>query len=58
MGMMDQSAKRLLLFAPDKAWWTTIADNWNQVLHVVTDVGRGLEDCDYSMIMDVICNSI
>ena len=58
MGMMDQHAKRLLMFAPEKPWWTTIANNWNQVLHVVTDVGRGMEDCDYSMIMEVICNSI
>jgi hypothetical protein len=58
MGMMDQNAKRLVIFAPDVPWWTTIANNWNQALHVVTDAGRGLEDCDYSMILDTLKNSV
>lgn len=57
-GFMDQNAKRLLIFAPEKASWTTIRDNWNNVIHVETEAGKGLQECEYSEILDVICNSI
>lgn len=57
-GLMDESAKRLLIFAPNKPSWTTIRDNWNNVIHVETEAGQGLRDCEYSEILDVICNSI
>lgn len=58
-GMMDQSAKRLLLFAPDEPGWTNIRNSgWDNVIHVVTDQGMGLRDKDYNEILDVITNSI
>lgn len=57
-GFMDESAKRLLIFAPDKPSWNTIRENWNNVIHVETEAGTGLQDCEYSEILEVICNSI
>lgn len=57
-GLMDENAKRLLIFAPDKPGWTNIRDNWNNVIHVETEAGTGLRECEYSEILDVICNSI
>lgn len=57
-GFMDESAKRLLIFAPEKPGWTTIRENWNNVIHVETEAGTGLQSCEYSEILEVICNSI
>lgn len=58
-GLMDESAKRLLIFAPDQPGWSTIRDNWNNVIHAVTeDDDRGLTKVEYNEIMDAICNSI
>ena len=56
---MDENAKRLLLFAPDKPGWRTIRDNWNNVIHAITDDSDvGLSKVEYTEIMDAICNSI
>ena len=58
-GLMDENAKRLLIFAPDKPSWSTIRDNWNNVIHAVTDeMDYGLSKVEYTEIMDAICNSI
>ena len=57
-GLMDESAKRLLIFAPNKQGWSTIRENWNNVIHVETEAGTGLQGCEYSEILEVICNSI
>ena len=57
-GYMDQSAKRLLLFAPDVPYWSTISDNWDNVIHFPSRAGEGLQEVDYSQIVDTISNSI
>ena len=58
-GYMDENAKRLLIFAPDKPSWSTIRDNWNNVIHAITDdTDTGLSKVEYSQILDAICNSI
>ncbi len=58
-GLMDESAKRLLMFAPDKPGWSTIRSNWNNVIHAVTDdTDVGLSKVDYKEILNAICNSI
>ena len=57
-GVMDESAKRLIIFAPDKPGWNTISDNWNNVIQYESEAGSGLEDCDYEQILSAICNSI
>lgn len=57
-GIMDESAKRLLMFTPNKNSWNIIKDNWNNVIHYESEAGTGLKDNDYSMILNAICNSI
>ena len=57
-GVMDESAKRLILFAPDKPGWNMISDNWNNVIQYESVAGAGLADCDYEQILSAICNSI
>jgi len=55
---MSLSAKRLILFAPDAYPWTSIATDWEQVVHVPSQAGDGLADCDYETILATIKNSI
>ena len=57
-GIMDESAKRLIIFAPAKKSWTTITDNWNNVIQYESDAGMGLAECDYDQILSAIGNSI
>ena len=57
-GFMNQSAKRLLLFAPDAKYWSTISDNWDNVLHFPSEAGNGLKGLEYREILDAIANSI
>ncbi len=58
-GIMDENAKRLLIFAPDKAGWRDIRNNWNNVIHAITDDDdQGLSKIEYTEILDAICNSI
>ncbi|AAZ54637.1 hypothetical protein Tfu_0599 [Thermobifida fusca YX] len=55
---MDASAKRLILYAPDALGWTEIANHWENVIHFPSQGGNGLEEVDYSTILDTIANSI
>jgi hypothetical protein len=57
-GEMDEDAKTLILFAPDKEYWTSIVSNWNNTIHYKSEAGKGLEDIDYRQILDAISNSI
>lgn len=57
-GLMDESAKRLLMFTPSFPFWTTIRDNWNNVIHYESEAGAGLDKLDYEQILNVISNSI
>lgn len=57
-GFMDPNAKRLLIFAPNEAYWNTISDNWDNVLHYPSIAGQGLAEYDYSQILEAISASI
>ena len=58
-GLMDEKAKRLVIFAPDKTYWNTIRDNWNNTIHHITDdQDLGLSKVGYDEIMETVCNSI
>ncbi len=57
-GVMDDSAKRLLLFTPSKANWTNIQAAWNNVIHYESEAGNGLIEHDYKQILNAIVNSI
>lgn len=58
IGLMDSNAKRLLIFAPEKAYWSTISDTWDNVIHFPSEAGKGLLDLEYKEILDAIANSI
>lgn len=57
-GFVDNNAKRLLLFAPEEMEWSTISQNWDNVLHFPSEAGNGLEKLEYSEIIETISNSI
>ena len=57
-GVMDERAKRLILFTPDAPSWNKIRDNWNNVIQYESEAGSGLKACDYEQILSAICNSI
>jgi hypothetical protein len=57
-GFVNQNAKRLLLFAPGAKYWGTISDNWDNVIHFPSTAGNGLNEFDYSQIIDSISNTI
>lgn len=55
---MNNQAKRLLLFTPDKEGWKTISDTWDNVIHFPSEAGKGLQNVDYKTIIDAIANTI
>lgn len=57
-GYMDQKSKRLLLYTPEENGWSYISDNWDNVIHFPSIAGEGLEEHDYSEIINTIACSI
>lgn len=57
-GLMNQYAKRLLIYAPEVKYWNSISDQWDQVLHFTSEAGKGLRELDYGEIIQTIANSI
>ena len=57
-GIMDESAKRLILFTPSKEYWVTIRSNWNKVIHYESEAGKGIAGFDYEQILNAISNTI
>lgn len=57
-GEMDNSAKRLLLFAPDTSFWYTIKECWNNVALAPAEEARGLQDVTYQYLINLIVNSV
>lgn len=57
--VMEQSAKRLVLFAPDGApWQDPIAEEWDLTLHFESKAGQGLEEFEMDEIIETIANSL
>lgn len=56
--VMDPQAKRLLIYAPPKEPWPTIASAWDNVILFPSAAGKGLSDTNYRAILDAITNSI
>lgn len=56
--MPKQASKRLILFTPDKGAWSTIAGNWDNVIHYPSNAGGGLQDVDYQTILSCIAQTI
>lgn len=57
-GFMDNDSKRLLIYAPLKDYWTTIAETWDNALLFESEAGKGLEEYTYNEILDAIASSI
>lgn len=57
-GEMDYRAKRLLLFAPDKTFWHTISNHWENVVIRSVQEAAGLHDVTYQTVLDTIVNSV
>jgi hypothetical protein len=55
---MEQSARRLVLYAPDSTGWTEISDSWSQVIHFTSQAGKGLREFDLDTIFDALASSI
>lgn len=55
---MENSAKRLLLFAPDVSPWNVIAEEWNNVIWFPSRAGLGLEEFEMEEILDAISSSV
>ena len=53
---MDKKAKRLLLFAPDCDSWSAITNHWKEVIMCTSNLGEGLEECDYKTILSIIAD--
>lgn len=58
VGLMNNEAKRMLIYAPAKEWWTTIAENWDNVLLYESQAGKGLDRLTYKEILQALVNSI
>lgn len=56
--VMDNSAKRLLLFAPEETPWVEIESAWNNTLYFPSEAGQGLEEYEMDEIIDTIANSL
>jgi hypothetical protein len=56
--LMENSAKRLLLFAPEEQPWMDIADDWNNTLFFPSQAGLGLEEWEMDEIINTIAHSL
>ncbi|MGP4110341.1 vWA domain-containing protein [Streptomyces sp. 4N509B] len=57
--VMEQSAKRLVLFAPDEEpWQEAIGEEWDLTLHFPSRAGEGLEEFEMDEIIETIANSL
>lgn len=55
---MDNSTKRLVLFAPDKEPWDEIGEEWNMCMYFPSQAGDGLEEFEMDQIINTIANSL
>ena len=51
-------SKRLLIYAPPREYWTTIAQTWDNTLLFPSEAGKGLDKQTYSEILNAICGSV
>ncbi|RCG32667.1 VWA domain-containing protein [Sphaerisporangium album] len=56
--VMEHSAKRLVLFAPDVEPWTSITDEWSLTMQFPSKAGEGLQDVEMDEIINTIVHSL
>jgi hypothetical protein len=55
---LKKAARRLIIFGPDAYPWNEICDAWGQTVYLPSQAGKGLEDVEYSTILDTVANGI
>ncbi|MBD2776403.1 vWA domain-containing protein [Iningainema tapete] len=55
---IPKSAKRLILYAPDTNPWSVIGCSWDNAIHFPSKGGSGLEEFEFSEILDAIASSV
>ena len=55
---IGQSAKRLVMFAPEAYPWSDLGMNYDQAYLLPTRAGEGMREYDYDEILHLIANSI
>lgn len=55
---MDQSAKRLLIFAPEQKPWRDIAETWDKTLFVPSVAGTGLKEIALDEVISTIARNL
>ena len=55
---LKKAARRLIIFGPDAYPWNEISDAWGQTVFLPSQAGKGLEDVEYSTILDTLTNGI
>jgi hypothetical protein len=55
---LKKAARRLIIFGPDAYPWNVISDVWGQTVYLPSQAGKGLEDVEYSTILDTVANSV
>ncbi|MBQ1376624.1 MAG: VWA domain-containing protein [Lachnospiraceae bacterium] len=55
---MNYNSKRLLIFAPEEKYWSTVYESWDNVVLFPSEAGHGLEGLQYNQILDEIRNSV
>ena len=55
---LKKAARRLIIFGPDAYPWNQISDAWGQTVYLPSQAGKGLEDVEYSTILDTVANSV
>jgi hypothetical protein len=58
VAVMENSAKRLLLFAPETEPWRSISENWNNTIFFPSQAGEGLDEWEMDEIIQTIVNSL
>ncbi len=56
--VMEHSAKRLLMFAPEVYPWNTIGAEWDNVLWFPSRAGGGLQEIVMTEILDILSSSV
>lgn len=51
-------SRRLVLFAPDKGAWPTLAQHWTNTILYPSRAGLGISDYDIRQILDAIASSV
>jgi hypothetical protein len=56
--VIGQTAKRLVIFAPEAYPWSDLLAHWEQVWLLPTRAGGGMKEHEYDEILHILANSI